>query len=83
MQILNKIPGTAIIALLTALTLWLQTYYGSWQWTAEVVGVVGFVLNMLKIYFAEPEVPVSKASVTSRGVEPLAPAPGKLFRFFF
>lgn len=83
---MNRIPGVAIIALITGLISWLQMYFGNWEYTSIAVIILGTVINLLKVYFAEPEVPVSNAQGVARGVDQqaqIANAPGKVSRFFF
>lgn len=81
---MNRIPGVAWIALITGLISWLQMYFGNWEYTAGIVIVLGMVVNFIKVYFTEPEVPVSQVMGTARGVDGgSSDAPGKLSRFFF
>ena len=82
---LNRIPGTAVIALIAALTIWIQQYFGNWEYSSAVVIVLGAIANFLKVYGAEPEVPVSgvTASGTARGLEPVVQPRGKLSRWLF
>lgn len=79
---LNRIPGTATVALIAALTIWVQTYFQSWEYSSAVVIVLGAVANFIKIYGAQPEVPVS-ATGTARGLEPSEQPRGKLSRWLF
>lgn len=80
---MNRIPGVAWIALITGLISWLQMYFGNWEYTAGIVIVLGMIVNFIKVYFTEPEVPVSSVA-SARGIDGgSSDAPGKLSRFFF
>ena len=79
---MNRIPGVAWIALITAVICWLQTYFGNWEYTAGIVIVLGMVVNFIKVYFTSGETPAS--TVGARGIESgSSDAPSKLSRFFF
>lgn len=82
---MNRIPGVAWIALITGLISWLQMYFGNWEYTAGIVIVLGMIVNFIKVYFTEPDVPASQALGTARGLpgENVPGAPSKVSRFFF
>lgn len=66
---LNKIPGTAIVALIAALTIWVQNYFGNWEYTSGLVIGLSAIANLIKVYGAQPEVPAAVASGTARGLD--------------
>lgn len=82
---LNRIPGTAIVALIAALTIWVQQYFGNWEYSSGLVIILGAIANFIKVYAAEPEVPISAvaASGTARGLEEPVKPPSKLVRWLF
>lgn len=81
---LNRIPGTATVALLAALTIWVQTYFNNWEYSSGLVIILGAIANFIKVYGAEPEVPISAASGTARGLDgPGVKPPSKFVRWLF